>query len=256
MSEDAKKRKETPVKTGVLDYFPDAIRDIARCSYAGNEQHNPGTALHWDRSKSGDELDALTRHLLDAGTVDNDGIRHSTKVAWRALANLQKEIERERRDEYEEELIREGNITQFMYDGEECYGLLGSHPLCCTDYCPCLEEEISEEDIEKELYGVRRGPCSGHDEASEEELEKRMNIIGQNGNDGLHYDLPEDRYGDSSLNMTHDYDSINVAVSNTSPCGWDNTSKLSRYPEGNTTKDIKVTYEWVTSTNEEKEKKQ
>ena len=44
-------------------------------------------------TKSGDELDALTRHLLDAGTIDTDGIRHSAKIAWRALANLQKEIE-------------------------------------------------------------------------------------------------------------------------------------------------------------------
>jgi hypothetical protein len=51
--------------------------------------------MHWDRSKSGDELDALARHLLDAGTMDDDGIRHSTKVAWRAMANLQKELEAE-----------------------------------------------------------------------------------------------------------------------------------------------------------------
>jgi len=86
-------RKAAPVFTGVLAYFPDAILDVSRCSYAGNEQHNPGTPLHWDRSKSGDEKDALTRHLIDAGKRDVDGIRHSTKVAWRALANLQKEIE-------------------------------------------------------------------------------------------------------------------------------------------------------------------
>jgi hypothetical protein len=89
----AQVRKETPVYSGVLMYFPDAIREIARCSFAGNEQHNPGKPLHWDRSKSGDELDALTRHLMEAGTIDKDGVRHSTKVAWRALANLQKEIE-------------------------------------------------------------------------------------------------------------------------------------------------------------------
>ena len=60
----------------------------------GNNQHNPDKELHWDRSKSGDELDALSRHLLQAGTFDDDGIRHSTKVAWRALANLQKELEK------------------------------------------------------------------------------------------------------------------------------------------------------------------
>ena len=87
------KRKEIAVYSGVLKYFPDAIKEVARCSYRGNQQHNPNTKLHWDRSKSGDELDALSRHLLDAGTFDSDGIRHSAKVAWRALANLQKEIE-------------------------------------------------------------------------------------------------------------------------------------------------------------------
>ena len=88
-----KRRKQTPIYSGVLNYFPDAIREVAQCSFVGNEQHNPNTPLHWDRSKSGDELDALTRHLLEAGTIDSDGIRHSAKVAWRALANLQKEIE-------------------------------------------------------------------------------------------------------------------------------------------------------------------
>lgn len=75
-------------------YFPNAIRAVAECSKAGNDQHNPGTPLHWDRSKSGDELDALTRHLMEAGTIDTDGIRHSTKVCWRSLANLEKELEK------------------------------------------------------------------------------------------------------------------------------------------------------------------
>ena len=86
-------RKAIPIYTGVLKYFPGAIAEVARCSYVGNEQHNPGTALHWDRNKSGDELDALTRHLMEAGKIDADGIRHSTKIAWRALSNLQKELE-------------------------------------------------------------------------------------------------------------------------------------------------------------------
>ena len=89
----AKKRKDTPVFSGVLKYFPLAIAEVARASKAGNDQHNPDTPLHWDRSKSGDELDALARHLMDAGTFDTDGVRHSAKVAWRALANLQKELE-------------------------------------------------------------------------------------------------------------------------------------------------------------------
>ena len=86
-------RKQIPIFSGVLMYFPKAIAEIAKCSYIANEQHNPGTKMHWDRSKSGDELDALTRHLMEAGTMDSDGILHSTKIAWRALANLEKELE-------------------------------------------------------------------------------------------------------------------------------------------------------------------
>jgi hypothetical protein len=90
---DAQERKDTPIFSGVVRYFPLALAEVARCSKAGNDQHNPGSELHWDRSKSGDELDALTRHLMDAGKLDTDGVRHSTKVAWRALANLEKELE-------------------------------------------------------------------------------------------------------------------------------------------------------------------
>ena len=96
---EAKARKALPLFSGVLRYFPDALIAVAELSRIGNDQHNPGKPLHWDRSKSGDELDALTRHLLDAGTMDTDNVRHSTKVAWRALANLQKEIECARRSE-------------------------------------------------------------------------------------------------------------------------------------------------------------
>ncbi len=93
LPEDAKERKTYPIATGVIDYFPDALAAVAHLSFVGNEQHNPGTKLHWDRSKSGDESDALMRHFVQRGTLDKDGIRHSAKVAWRALALLQKEIE-------------------------------------------------------------------------------------------------------------------------------------------------------------------
>ena len=73
------KRKQMPVFTGVLRYFPDAIKEVAKVSYAGNQQHHPDKPLHWDRNKSTDELDALSRHLIDAGTFDEDGMRHSAK---------------------------------------------------------------------------------------------------------------------------------------------------------------------------------
>ena len=88
--------KHFPVATGVLDYFPDALMAIAEVSYLGNDQHNPGQPLHWDRTKSQDEADSLVRHLLKRGLRDTDGTRHTAKVAWRALALLQKEIESDR----------------------------------------------------------------------------------------------------------------------------------------------------------------
>lgn len=93
---DPKWRKQRPVFSGVMMYFPDALREVAHCSYMGNEQHHPGEPLHWDRAKSTDEADACVRHLMESGTVDTDGVRHSAKAAWRALALLQKEIEAER----------------------------------------------------------------------------------------------------------------------------------------------------------------
>lgn len=93
---EAGERKKYPVAGGVIDYFPDALVAVAEVSYKGNEQHNPGKPLHWDRSKSGDEAEALMRHFLQRGMRDKDGVRHSAKLAWRALALLQKEIEAER----------------------------------------------------------------------------------------------------------------------------------------------------------------
>lgn len=95
LPEDPIERKRHPVASGVLDYFPDALVAIARVSWQGNEQHNPGSPLHWDRAKSTDEADALIRHFLRRGTLDSDGLRHTAKMAWRALALLQKEIEGE-----------------------------------------------------------------------------------------------------------------------------------------------------------------
>lgn len=91
----AQQRKERPIFSGVLKYFPDAIMEVANASYVGNQQHHPDKPLHWDKTKSTDEADALMRHLIQSGTLDTDGVRHSAKVAWRALSLLQREIEAE-----------------------------------------------------------------------------------------------------------------------------------------------------------------
>jgi Domain of unknown function (DUF5664) len=86
-------RKRLPLYSGLVKYFPDALIAVATASRIGNDQHNPGEPLRWAREKSADEHDALLRHLFEAGRIDSDGVRHSAKVAWRALAALQKEIE-------------------------------------------------------------------------------------------------------------------------------------------------------------------
>jgi hypothetical protein len=89
----ANDRKERPVTRGVLDYFPDAIAEVARVSFVGNQQHNPGEPMHWAREKSSDHADCVARHLIERGAVDTDGLRHTAKAAWRALALLQEELE-------------------------------------------------------------------------------------------------------------------------------------------------------------------
>ena len=95
---DAATRKGVPVYSGFIKYFPLAIAAVAELSRIGNDQHNPGKPLHWDRSKSGDETDALMRHILDMAeqgemAVDADDVLHATKTAWRSMANLQKLLE-------------------------------------------------------------------------------------------------------------------------------------------------------------------
>lgn len=84
-------RKATPVYSGVLKYFPNALKEVSKCSLAGQKQHNQGDELYWDKSKSFDNEDALVRHLIDHGSnpLDDDGTLHLAKVAWRALAALE-----------------------------------------------------------------------------------------------------------------------------------------------------------------------
>jgi len=92
----AQERKNTPIFSGVLAYFPKALAEVSRASLAGNKQHLEGQPLHWDRSKSKDQLDALTRHLIDHASgeiVDDDGVYHLAKVCWRGLAQLELLIE-------------------------------------------------------------------------------------------------------------------------------------------------------------------
>ena len=94
----ATERKNIPVYSGFIKYFPRAILAVARLSKVANDQHNPGEPLHWAKEKSQDELDALMRHMIDdtlGESVDTDGILHFTKIAWRGMANLERELEKQ-----------------------------------------------------------------------------------------------------------------------------------------------------------------
>ena len=131
LPKDAAERKSVPIATGVLDYFPDAIAAVAECSKRGNDQHNPGQPLHWARSKSTDEADALIRHFMERGTVDTDGIRHSAKVAWRALALLQKEIEDVQPCKQTADTCKQisfGGVTEYASDFQACFGGPRAYP--------------------------------------------------------------------------------------------------------------------------------
>lgn len=89
---DAAARKAAPMFEGLVAYFPNALAYVSHVSKKGNDQHNPGLPMQWSFDKSTDERDCLIRHLAEAGTLDTDGLRHSGKVAWRALANLEREL--------------------------------------------------------------------------------------------------------------------------------------------------------------------
>lgn len=95
LPDDDAKRQEYPMADGLLDYFPNALAEVSRVSKIGNDQHNPGQPMHWARDKSTDHANKILRHLTDRGRFDGRGVRHTARLAWRALAMLQTELEQE-----------------------------------------------------------------------------------------------------------------------------------------------------------------
>lgn len=98
---DSKERKNFPVHTGCLRYFPAALAGVAKTSKRGNDKHNPGEELHHNRSKSMDHSDCIVRHLMDAedllaaldrgdtNVTVEDVLTEVSAIAWRALAYSQ-----------------------------------------------------------------------------------------------------------------------------------------------------------------------
>lgn len=94
---DSEERKQIPIFSGVLNYFPLAMAAVARWSKRGNDKHNPGQPLQWSRGKSNDHADCIARHLIDLETLDprSGEYEDAMALAWRALAILQ-ELEEKR----------------------------------------------------------------------------------------------------------------------------------------------------------------
>lgn len=95
---DDKVRKQLPIWSGFICYFPDVFAAVAEVSRIGNEQHNPGEPMHWAREKSTDQMNTAFRHMLDhaqGNRYDTDGSRHLAKAIWRLCAELQLDIESE-----------------------------------------------------------------------------------------------------------------------------------------------------------------
>ena len=154
------------------------INQIKMRAIRGENKYN--TTMERDDLNLAEWLQHLQEELLDAA-VYVEKLKEETKNSLRL-------------QDWQEEIIAKSKEDDTMYfmpcnghakqqEEDECDGELGSHPLCCTDYCPCKEEEI----------------------------EKRMNIIGQNGNTGEHYTL--------NINEA----TVTVATPHVTPCGWDNT---------------------------------
>lgn len=94
-------RKALPIFDGVLMYFPRAIREIARVSKIGNDQHNPGQPLHWAKEKSTDHRNTALRHMMDDGMgnhLDVDGTYHLAKASWRNMAALETLLEQREKE--------------------------------------------------------------------------------------------------------------------------------------------------------------
>jgi hypothetical protein len=129
---DYAERKGFPLFTFLTEYFPDAIEELVKISIAGNKQHGNATdKIRWERGKSTDQLNTAMRHLWDHATVgpkDTDGCYHLGKTAWRALAQLQLQIEKDR--QYAIDYTEYGNI-----DGEGLYGY-------AEDYAPQCPDEL------------------------------------------------------------------------------------------------------------------
>lgn len=144
-------RDDYPLFTGLLAYFPHALSEVARCSKVGNDQHNPGEPLHWARHKSTAHADKIMRHLRDSlfEPLDDDGVLHVVKVAWRALALAEEALE-----------VRRVQIVDRKWTAEEI-AILDGAPATGGDssLAALIERGESDDPQVGSLKAGEAGPC-------------------------------------------------------------------------------------------------
>lgn len=98
---DSQERKNYPMLSGCLNYFPAALAGVSKVSKIGNDKHNPGQPLHHARAKSTDHGDCIVRHLTDVQDIlarinrneapvsSEELLLEVSSLAWRALAYSQ-----------------------------------------------------------------------------------------------------------------------------------------------------------------------
>lgn len=152
----AQERKQRPMFRGLFRYFPDALEAVSYVSYVGNQQHNPGQDLHWDKAKSTDNADALLRHLKEYAQgkkTDSDGLSILSKVAWRALAVLEIELEREK-NEGRDTSVKIGQRTVLKFLGFQQVGASYQEGRWLVR-CDCGREfECGDANYEKQWLGL------------------------------------------------------------------------------------------------------
>jgi hypothetical protein len=101
LPESSKERKDFPLYSGTIKYFPKALAEVAYICKIGNDKHNPGQPLHHARGKSMDHADCIARHLIDLNEDfgkgvgrDENGVPQVAYIAWRALALAQEWYEK------------------------------------------------------------------------------------------------------------------------------------------------------------------
>lgn len=94
-----------PYFTVLFKQFPNALREVVKCSAAGHEKYK-ATDLDWQNFSRVDRAetrykDAMLRHMTEEGVVEDMSaygeVTHEAAVVWNALADLEIKLRNEAR---------------------------------------------------------------------------------------------------------------------------------------------------------------